>query len=134
MTHSFPPRMHCFDYKAEAATLVVDKLIRHCNKPKTFSNICRDCSPSTPKHKEDIPPSPLEAAHRYSRTVTKNGFTGDSWPPPNSRNESADTLVKQGSSMPQDTTETTLEEAKTYIKAAGRIRWTKEHPSFSAHE
>ncbi|GFO47279.1 hypothetical protein PoB_007378400 [Plakobranchus ocellatus] len=46
----------------------------------------------------------------------------------------ADTLAKQGSSMQQNTTETTLEEAKTNIKAEVRTKWIKQHPSFSIHD
>ncbi|GFO26453.1 hypothetical protein PoB_005295800 [Plakobranchus ocellatus] len=35
--------------------------------------------------------------------------------------------------MSQKTTETTLEEAKIYIKAAARTRWTKQHMYSSVH-
>ncbi|GFN76660.1 hypothetical protein PoB_000316600 [Plakobranchus ocellatus] len=36
--------------------------------------------------------------------------------------------------MPQNTTETTLEEAKTYMKAAVWTKWTEQHPAFIAHD
>ncbi|GFN94687.1 hypothetical protein PoB_002119300 [Plakobranchus ocellatus] len=73
------------------------------------------------KTQKGISPTSLQVAYTNSKAVTRNSLTD------------ADTLGKQGSSMPQNITETTIEEAKRYDKAAVRTRWTKQHPSFNAH-